>query len=798
MPFSLLHGTTEEKTLELFEEVRESESLIEDLRDEFTDSLWVRLRAAVKTKRGPGTGQAAFRGLLQVHRRVQAGEPLGERGARSLASAAELAGTTAAVSPWQRSWAEALSRHARERARAEQALTESIRAAQRTVAERFRSPRLQHAAFVSNPRFFTNVLDAGAPGLNLPEQGDPPRDLRRRLATAHRYLRRFASRCETVSFFGPVLHARLDESAPEALRVDAPVPERIEVEASSWLVRALQDRAAEGTPPERLRVWRRPLLRGTDRERTLRFAPDGRLVRLPPELWELWERADGRTVDALAAALGVTAAEVDARLQRMAPLLETALHRVPSVELFPLAALLTRTGPDSETAGFVRLIDEYARAPWPERRTWAARIRELAESCELDTERSNGGHYADRELYYEDRTSPFSEQVCLGGPAVEGIGRALRAIMPVAYLGALLAREDARDAVRAQLENGAPRSLTALAGSGSGPGGSRLRNLSAALAGLVGSSAPAGAQVVRLSAEQVEEVIAPFWDSVPEEDRWDPCLPSPDLMVSRLADDGPEPRTGTWVLSELHDDCSSMYGGLERRLHSAPDRLWEDFTEEASSFVDPGAMATIVSRRRSAHVTPEPPGLSLELSGTSEKDPGRVRPAGEADITADARRVEVDGRLFQLYPGDLSSNLHRAVSLPSVVPVDVETGAFTPRVVMDDVVYQRARWRLDLPARAAGTFDRWLALQRLRADHGLPRHVFARHPDEAKPVYVDFADPLSVDDLGRLPAGRVTFTEMLPGPDGLWWDAPGDSQCVELRLGCLVRAVPAETGRERS
>ncbi|MFD7368769.1 hypothetical protein ACFV4I_21110 [Nocardiopsis alba] len=790
MPFSLLHGTTEEKTLELFEEIRESEALVDSLRQEFTVSLWHPLRSAVRLKQGPGTGQSAFRRLLRVHRRVVAGEPLGEREEGSLASAAELAGTTAAVSPWERSWAGALARNAEVRARAERVLAESVRSARQAVAARFRSPRLQHAVFVSNPRFFHSALDADSPGLDLPDQGEPSRALRRRLATAHRYLRRFASRCETVSFFGPALHARLDENSAEALGVGDPGPERVAVEASSWLVRALQDRATEQAAPEELRVWRRPLLRSTDRERTLRFAPDGRLIRLPPELWEMWEEADGRTVGALAAALGTTVPEVGVRLRRMRALVETAVHRVPSVELFPLAALADHAGSGTGAEDFARLIDGYARAPWPERRTWAARIRALAESHELETERHRGEHYADRELYYEDRASPFSERVRLGRPAVEGIGDALRSVLPLAYLGALLAREDARDAVRARLAEGASRSLTALAGSDLGPGGSRLSDLRAALAGIVGSLAAAGAQVVRLTSAQVEEVTAPFWDTVPEEDRWDPCLPSPDLMVTGLA----EP--GTWVLSELHDDCGSMYGGLERRLHSDPDGLWADFTEEVASFVGPRAMATIVSRRRSAHVTPEPPGLSLELSGTSEKDPELVRPVGEADITADARRVEVDGRLFQLYPGDLSSALHRAVSLPSAVPVDIDTGDFTPRVVVDGVVHQRARWRLELPDRTTDHFERWLALQRLRAENGLPRHVFARHPDETKPVHVDFADPLSVDDLGRLPTGRVTFTEMLPGPDGLWWDSPGEAQCVELRLGCLVRALPAEDGKE--
>lgn len=790
MPFSLLRGVSDPKLLDLFSDIEVLDSRIGALRTEFLDTLWEELRFAVKGRRpddgGAGAG-VSFRALLRVHRSVEAAEPLDDGAVSTLTAASGLCGAQESAGRWERVWSDTARRRADLHRRARAVLADSTRDAQRTVAARFDSPLLRHAAFVSNPRFFSTALGTGTHALTPPEQGAPPRGLRRRLATAHRYLRRFASRCETVSFFGPVLYADLDEGLAEALHVGEPVPERVVVEASSWLVRALQERATRDSAPERLRVWRRPLFRAVEQEYTLRSVLDGRLLRLPPPLWSLWEHADGRTAGEIAAGLGMDPDEAATGLRRLAPLLTTAAHRVPSVELRPLDSLLAAVGADSDAGRFAPLLEGYALEPWPGRGEWAERIRTLAEETGLDTARGNGGHYADRELYYEDRTSPFSERVRLGAPAVEGICRALRAVMPIAYLGALLAREDARDAVRPLLA-GPSRSLAALAAAETGPGGSRLRRMRGALADLVSSLAEPGARVVDLDSRQVDRVVGPLWNTVPEEDRWDPCLPSPDLMASGLGDG-----SGTWVLSELHDDCSSVYGGLERRLHSDPDEVWGSFVRQVASFVDPGGAATIVSRRRSAHVTPELPGLSLELSGASEKPAESVRPIADAEVSEDGRRVEVDGRSFQLYPGDLSSALHRAVSLPSVVPVDVDTGAFTPRVTIDGVVYQRARWSLELPERSADAFDRWLGVQRLRSRAGMPRHVFARHPDEAKPLYVDFADPLSVDDLARLPAGTVVFTEMLPGPEELWWDAPGEPQCAELRLGCLVRAVPDQS-----
>ncbi|MGW7364417.1 lantibiotic dehydratase [Streptomyces sp. NPDC054841] len=272
-----------------------------------------------------------------------------------------------------------------------------------------------------------------------------------------------------------------------------------------------------------------------------------------------------------------------------------------------------------------------------------------------------------------------------------------------------------------------------------------------------------------------------MWDTVSYGPQ-DACLPSPDLMAA-----GPDPATATWVLSEMHDDCSSVFGGLERPLHSDPDGLWAEFTERVTRIVPPGTAATIVSRRRSAHVTPELPGVAIELSGLSGKDRTEVVPIAEAVVPPSGDSVLVGGQRRLLYPGDLSSTLHRAVSRPALVPVPVDLGPYTPRIVVEDVVLQRARWRLRIPQRAGDAYGQWLALQRLRATHDLPRYVYVKHPAEPKPLYVDFADPLSVLDIARLPEDEVIVSEMLPAPDELWWRVDGQPHCAEFRVGCLVR-----------
>jgi hypothetical protein len=67
------------------------------------------------------------------------------------------------------------------------------------------------------------------------------------------------------------------------------------------------------------------------------------------------------------------------------------------------------------------------------------------------------------------------------------------------------------------------------------------------------------------------------------------------------------------------------------------------------------------------------------------------------------------------------------------------------------------------------------ALARLRRRHRLPRHVFVHTSADPKPFYADLESPIFADLVRRAasprdrrPAPSLTFTEMLPSPEGLW------------------------------
>jgi hypothetical protein len=134
-----------------------------------------------------------------------------------------------------------------------------------------------------------------------------------------------------------------------------------------------------------------------------------------------------------------------------------------------------------------------------------------------------------------------------------------------------------------------------------------------------------------------------------------------------------------------------------------------------------------------------------------------------------------------------------------------ETG---PRRRLGDLVIARAHWRfsreeLQWLEGAEGRSERVAAF---RVQHGLPRRVFVRSPDEVKPVYVDLEAALSVELLARLAraAPHLSVSEMLPDPGGLWLaDASGARFVCELRciavdpLAHASQAAKAK-GRRRS
>jgi hypothetical protein len=120
----------------------------------------------------------------------------------------------------------------------------------------------------------------------------------------------------------------------------------------------------------------------------------------------------------------------------------------------------------------------------------------------------------------------------------------------------------------------------------------------------------------------------------------------------------------------------------------------------------------------------------------------------------------------------------------------------TPRITIDNLVIHREAWRFlcrDLAfIQEKAEIDRFIGTRRWARDHRLPRFVFARVPQEYKPLYVDLESPASVDVIMRLArqalevagdGAELALSEMLPNPAQTWLtDAEGETYTAELRI----------------
>lgn len=675
---------------------------------------------------------------------------------------------------WPVRWNNCLNAWQETEQKAREAYEGAKRAGRQALHDIFQAQRLQEAVFLSNPGFFERVCSRW---LEHPLQDSPSKGTRQGEAIIHRYLRRFAAKCEATSFFGPTLFARFN-AAQEGLLMGSPQPEHIFVEGSAWLVQDLARLLSTRQPTERLPIRRHPLFREQADGYLMRVL-DGRLYRLDPALLQVWRLVDGqRTLAEIAAELHIPREQLSRLVLKLGSLLITQ-YEVPATEQRSLEYLARYDHENGPVQRMLAIRNQFAETAWPERRAYFVEAETLCRTLELEPRRGQGVHYADRTVFREDRSSPYNASLSIGRPALDNVLHTLASVFPLCFTAALLAREDARESLRAVLQ-GKTMPLIRLAQMQIAEKGGRAKHLQTALAELIQAQMN-GEHIARIRSKELLGVLEPFLRDVPIEEPVIGCLPGPDLMAI-----GKDLQTAKWVLAELHDDSSSIFGGNPAALHPDPPGLWRRFQEQVVKIVDPSTMATVISRRRSKHITPELPGIRIELSGRASPSTYKTVAIADVLVEAQGRGVLVDDRLFHIYPGDLSSVLHRALALPCVAMFPLDFGDFTPRIEIDDVVYQRMRWRFHLPAGLKG-FERWKLLHTLRITHNLPERVYVRHPDEPKPLFVDFADPAAIEDLGKLPAGPISVTEMLPGPGELWWQPGGQQQCSELRLGVLLR-----------
>jgi Lantibiotic dehydratase, N terminus len=264
---------------------------------------------------------------------------------------------------------------------------------------------------------------------------------------------------------------------------------------------------------------------------------------------------------------------------------------------------------------------------------------------------------------------------------------------------------------------------------------------------------------------------------------------SPDIQIAATDADAVERGDYVVVIGDYHPGTSPLGQGLFSHRH--PDR--QRFLETWGADVGTPTIYPMPPR------VPQVP-LTARLMPAANL-PGDIvvlPPMPEARARLGSRVVSVadllvDGTTISDREGSFRAPLHSLFWLPMFVATVFSYQPFPEvehmeRITVGRTVYRRESWRISVgdcptdPAAVAG----WAR------DHGMPRRVFVRMPDEPKPTYLDVESSVLARSFCRQirrraerPEQLVAVSEMLPRPEDCWLELDGERYTSELRMAAV-------------
>jgi hypothetical protein len=449
---------------------------------------------------------------------------------------------------------------------------------------------------------------------------------------------------------------------------------------------------------------------------------------------------------------------------------------VPVLE--QLAGLTDRTELKDLLAGFA---EHAARLPDADLSTKKAALRALhttfAEAIGEQPTRNSGGFYEDRTVVFDECVGRF-DPLIVGKPLVSRIEKALPLIVD-SYMFLPRLRDRAEQALMADWFVRRFPSRTASVNDYLAAFVSDYPRLRAAFDAIDDDTAEWADRLKRTAVASDEQAFTSF---LTEHGPSDPIVCNIDLMLagtSRIA----EP--ARLIVSEVHSD--------EEMLSHSTDA---PFVEQHFPGYTSEILAGYRSLLRQGEILMDVTQLhqdktfvrrlldcpDIEACGPSPAAPHQRRTFADFVV-----KYSGDGlRLVERRSGSpvrlaavpfhwlgLPQNPMRVFGFPSRGPgnlFDLRAGEHLPEVSFGDVVLSRRAWSVPAAALGANHEDGFLAVQRVRSELGLPRHVFARSAREGKPIYLDLDSPLLVRQLSQFArrTTHISFSEMSPTPDQLW------------------------------
>jgi hypothetical protein len=636
------------------------------------------------------------------------------------------------------------------------------------------------------------------------------------------YLQRYCVKNDTIGFFGPFGWARLsDATAPIT---ETPSPQLIAhstVYFEYWAVAALAARLS--ADPE-LKPYLSPRLLPQFRiAGTTLFIPIGRSAELPPEVAAVAMRCDGQR-SAISIARDLVGSE---ELPDLASVFEVfeVIEELVGERILTWELEVPTAGHRPELALAHRL--ETIEAEEPRRRALAVlseldRLRAVVaashDSATLDpalrafaaaftlatetsSERAHGQTYAARTPLYEDCRRGLALE--LGRTVLDRMAAPLALVLKSArwftYEIAVRYRE-AFSNIHARLRTEAqpvvefdrfwheiiglfpgkaePSSIVGMVRD-------ELRKRWSDILAIDRTSRIAQRSAAALTAlvDTAFRAPCPGWPAARHQ--------SPDILIAARGPDAITRGDFVVVLGELHSGFNTVTLPLFVKEHPNPEEL------VAARDADLGRAGVVpvwskaITRGDSFSVSPGD--FDLEVGDT-------VSPRARAQVLVQSELVvvDVDGSLEvqtrdQRQRFDIIAFLEQhliAESFAEFAPI-AHVG-HTPRIVIDQVVLSRETWQI-VPGELAWPalehpHERYLGARRWAQQLGLPRWVFAKTPEEVKPVFVDFASTVYVEMLAKQLRGAsaASFSEMLPTIDESWVrDAADERYTAELRIAAL-------------
>jgi len=612
----------------------------------------------------------------------------------------------------------------------------------RAYEEELQAVRAALYSAAASPRFLNAVANSSpAAAIRLTSlETSPPRQrnsaIKRLELLAVRYCQRFAARCETTAFIGPVATGHIASTSlivdcqwnPNGYRGRGFLSERSFASIVA-AVRATPEVARD------LRVRRRPavLLKGQQV-----FHPHCGTITIDScALYVLKAATEGASLGDIAAAGGFTFSEVhrSAFVLLQLGLLSDALGRARSA-VSPPRKLLELAGHrvSDETRQLLVIsalgIERWPDANWNERAALLAEWNDCAAAAGIDPANRKQGFYGDHLPWVEDGLATDSELVMdqkWAEPFLRQLDSALR------------------------------------------------RGLAPSLGPFVD-----GTPGVRFTSRTGEDSRA--------------ALFTPDVMIAATDLDALRAGRCHWVLSEVHSGLG--LAGFHARVLNDRSTWLHDLGMHLESALHGTTVVVITPSisNKTFHFEPIP-GVKY-LDAGDDTDDGSVD--GNFVCTHGAReQLEIrraDGQPCLLLPGPQCKDLAPALRPLSYVPPRTEGRTYAS----DSLVVARQRWILsgkNLPLAVADAFEVFAWAQLLRSSRGLPRWVFAHFAGEAKPICIDFSSPLLCEELLRQlrRCSEAELVEMLPSPDQAWVEHNGERYLSELRL-CWAGMVEEPSG----